>query len=155
MPRKSVLAAAAAAAAFAALAGAHAQDAEPTLGDPVSLRQTMMEQAGASMGAMGAIAKGEAEFDPRVVEASLRTLHAVALGYAPLFPEGSGSETSEAAPAIWTDADGFAAENAEFIANTAQALAMKPQSAEEMKQAMGLVGQSCKGCHEDYRVKKN
>ncbi len=155
MPRKTVLAAASAAVAFALAAAAHGSDVEPKLGDPVSLRQNMMEQAGASMGAMGAIAKGEAEFDARVVEASLRTLHAVALGYAPMFPEGSASETSEAGPAIWSDPDGFSAANAEFIANTAKALAMKPQSADEMKQAMGVVGQSCKGCHEDYRVKKN
>ncbi len=155
MPRKTVLATAAAAALAALAATAHGHDVEPKLDDPISLRQNLMKQAGASMGAMGAIAKGEAEFDARVVEASLRTLHAVALGYAPLFPEGSESDPSEAGPAIWTEADGFAEQNAKFIAATAQALAMKPQSADEMKQAMGVLGQSCKSCHEGYRVKKN
>ncbi|WP_339952044.1 cytochrome c [uncultured Albimonas sp.] len=157
MPRKSFVIASAAVAALAAasLGLAHAADVEPKIDDPVSLRMNLMKDAGAAVGIMAAIAKGEAEFEPRAVKGALLTLNAVALGFPAQFPQGATSETSEAAPAIWDDAAGFQETAAKFIADTQQAKSMPMTNADEMKAALGLVAQNCKACHENYRVKKN
>ncbi len=156
MPRQSLFAVAlVATTAVASLGFAHAADVEPKIDDPVSLRMNLMKDAGAAIGMMAAIAKGEAEFDERAVKGALLTLNAVALGFPAQFPEGATSETSEAAPAIWSDAAGFEKTAAKFIADTYQAKSMPVTNADEMKAAMGLVASNCKACHEAYRVKKN
>ncbi|MGM0585526.1 MAG: c-type cytochrome [Pseudomonadota bacterium] len=128
----------------------------PDLSEPISLRMNIMKQVGASMEAMGKMAKGETPFEERVAVAAMRTMRAGALGYAAQFPEGSdtGMET-EASPKIWEDRAGFEEAVAEFIADTGAALEMPPTNVEELKQAMGELGENCKGCHEDYRIKKD
>ncbi|SFI22291.1 c-type cytochrome [Albimonas pacifica] len=157
MPRKSRLIASTLVAAIAAAGFGFAQaaDVEPRIDDPISLRQNMMKDAGAAVGIMGAIAKGEAEFEPRAVKAALLTLNAVALGFPSQFPEGAISEASEAAPAIWEDRAGFEAAAAKFIADSQQAKTMPATNADEMKAAMGVVASNCRACHEKYRVQKN
>ncbi|MDF2232871.1 cytochrome c [Albimonas sp. CAU 1670] len=150
-----LIAAASACALMAAVAAAQAQDVTPKIDDPISLRQNLMKDAGASIGMLAAIAKGEAEFNAAAVKGALVALNAVALGFPAQFPEGSTSETSEASPKIWEDAAGFQSAAAKFIADTNQAKGMTITNADEMKQAMGLVGANCKACHESYRVKKN
>lgn len=128
----------------------------PDLSEPISLRMNIMKQVGASMEAMGKMAKGEEPFEARVAAASIRTMRAGALGYAAQFPEGSetGMET-EASPKIWEDREGFEEAIAEFIADTGAALEMPPTDVDELKQVMGELGQNCKSCHEDYRIKKD
>lgn len=156
MPRKlSLTAAAFGAACVAAIGVASATEVEPKLDDKVSLRKEMMHLTGASMGVMARIAKGEAEFDAGAVLGALRTMHAVSLGFADQFPEGSETAESEAGPKIWSDAAGFEAAVAKFIADTGAAVKLAPADAEGMKQAMGMVGANCKACHTDYRVKKD
>lgn len=148
--------AAAAAIALAGAATAHGDDVPADINDPVSLRMNMMSLTGASMGVMASIAKGEAEFDHRVVQSALRTIYAVSLGYANQFPEGSDTgHDTEASPKIWEDKAGFDKAVAKFISDSAAAVALKPQDVDGMKQAMGMVGSNCKSCHEDWRVKKN
>lgn len=138
----------------AGLSGASAADA-PALGDKVAIRQAMMKDTGAAMGVMARIAKGEAEFNAEAVLGALRTMNAVSLGFHDQFPEGSETATSEAGPKIWAEPDAFEAAVAKFVADTTAAVALAPADAEGMKQAMGLVGANCKGCHTDFRVKKN
>ena len=66
-----------------------------------------------------------------------------------LFPEGSGAET-DAKPAIWENPEDFAERLAAFdtaAANLAAAVA----AGEAVGPAAMQLGQSCKGCHDDYR----
>lgn len=142
------------AAALGAATLAHAADVEPKIDDPLTLRQNLMKDAGASIGMMAAIAKGEAEFEPRVVKAALVAMNAVALGFPAQFPAGSATGVTEASPKIWEDSAGFQAAAAKFIADTYAAKSMEIASADDMKKAMGLVGANCKACHESYRVQK-
>ena len=149
----SALSAGALAAAMALAPAAMAHDVKPELGDPISLRMNAMMQTGAAIGAMAAIAKGEAEFEPRVAVLALRTMHGVALGYGEMFPEGSetGNQT-KAAPAIWSDRAGFDAEVAKFIEVTGAAVAAPPQDLNGLRAALGQVGASCQSCHEGYQL---
>lgn len=128
----------------------------PDLDDPITLRMTSMKQVGAGMKALGQMAKGEIEFDAPLAQMSLRAMIAAASGYAGLFPEGSeeGHETT-AAPAIWTDRDGFEASLAEFLADLHVAVQSPPVDRAALAPLMQTLGGDCKSCHEDYRIKKN
>lgn len=73
------------------------------------------------------------------------------------FPEGSLSELSEARAEIWVDFDDFEAKS-EALATAAVNLAeTDPDDIDRsaLRQALKAMGQTCKSCHESYRVKKN
>lgn len=152
MKTPALILAATLAAATAALAASHGGGAP---GDPAAVRQHMMGQVGKAMGHLGAMAKGEQPFDARVVDASLRTMNAVALGFGGQFPAGSesGAET-EAAPAIWSDRAGFDASLAKFLADTGAAIEAQASDLDALRAVMGSVGGNCKSCHEGYRIPK-
>lgn len=124
-------------------------------GDPIAERKAMMKSVGAATGASAAMVKGQADFDPRVAMLALRTMNAVALGYAGKFPVGSesGGKTT-ASPKIWEDSAGFAAAVAKFEADTAAALAAPAADLDAFKAQFGSVAANCSACHETYRVKK-
>jgi len=121
--------------------------------NPIASRQTIMKNVGASMGGLGKMAKGELEFDAVTAEFALRTLNVASHGYGELFPEGSdtGAE-NRAAPEIWSDRAGFDAEIAKLQESTGAAVAAPPTSVEELGQTLASVGDSCKTCHEGFRL---
>jgi len=124
--------------------------------DPILVRQKIMKSNGAVAKPAGAMLKGEMEFDPVVANAAIRTMNAVAYTFGNHFPAGSetGMDTT-AAPKIWEDMAGFEAKLAQFQKDTDAAAAAEPKDLEAFKAAMGPVFKNCKGCHEDYRIKKN
>jgi cytochrome c556 len=74
------------------------------------------------------------------------------------FPAGTGPESgvkTDAKPEVWTDAAGFAAARTAFV-READKWAQLSNSADRSawKDAAASLGQSCKGCHDKYRVKK-
>ena len=129
---------------------AHAAD------DTIKTRQAIMDTVGTAAEAGGKMVKGEAPFDARVAQLALRAMNAASYGYGFYFPEGSetGGET-EAAPKIWEDRNGFEAELAKFQQASAKAVAAKPADLASFRTSFGEVTQSCKSCHESYRIKKN
>jgi len=66
-----------------------------------------------------------------------------------LFPEGS--EGGDALPAIWTNKEDFAKRMTAFE-EAAVAMKAAVASGEGVGPAMQGLGQSCKGCHDDYRA---
>ena len=107
---------------------------------PQVVRQNLMKEIGRSVGAMGAIAKGEKPYDAAVVEQSLTTIRANIEAFPDQFPAGTedGYET-EALPAVW--------ENPAFL------VAM-PGDQAAVGEAMRRLGATCSDCHETFRVKK-
>jgi cytochrome c556 len=74
------------------------------------------------------------------------------------FPTGSGPDSgvkTDAKAEIWTDAGGFAAARDGFVreANKWTQLGTSGDAA-AWKEGVAALGQSCKGCHDKYRVKK-
>lgn len=131
-------------------------DVVPDVSDPITLRMTAMKQVGAAMGAMGAMAKGETEFDARVAELALRGVLAASVGYGGLFPEGTEEgHGTEAGPAIWSDREGFEAKLADLVSAAHAAVQAPPQDLQAMQAAMGSVGGTCRACHTDYRVRRD
>jgi len=74
-----------------------------------------------------------------------------------LFPAGTGpdsGEKTEALAAIWEKPDAFKAASDKLItAATALRSAAEAKDAAAAKAALGEVGMSCKGCHDDFREK--
>ena len=68
-----------------------------------------------------------------------------------LFPEGSAGDT-RAAPSIWEDRDGFDAALQEFADATATAIEAAPATLEDARPALGPIFQTCKNCHDNYRL---
>ena len=69
-----------------------------------------------------------------------------------LFPEGSDTGDTEAAPAIWEDREGFDQALQEWADATAAALEAAPATLEDAKPVLGGVFGTCKNCHDTYRI---
>jgi len=116
-------------------------------------RQELMEGVGKAAKPLGAMLKGEQEYDLATASASLTTFQDAAGKFAALFPEGTetGAET-EAAPAIWEDRAGFEAALQDWSDATAAALSAAPADLDSAKPVLGAVFKTCKGCHDTYRI---
>ena len=124
-------------------------------GTPQLERHELMEGVGKAAKVIGAMFRGEAEYDAAAVQKSLQTIQAAAGKFGDLFPEGSETgEGTEAAPAIWEDREGFNAALQDWADATAAAIAAAPATLDDAKPAVGPVFQTCKGCHDSYRIEE-
>lgn len=113
-------------------------------------RESVMKAIGGHMGAMANSLKGQ-------VFTENLALHAKAMSNLAditptLFPEGSGTDKSEALPAIWENPDQFKASMDAFV-KAAKAMDAAVASGNMAAIGPGLqdLGKSCKGCHDDFR----
>lgn len=123
---------------------------------PVEKREAAMGVVGKSTGLIGDMAKGEKPFDAAMANQALADMRAAAEGFADLYPEGTEGETTNkflAAPAVWTDRAGFEAELTKFQDALDAAIEANPQDQAALGAAFGPVGQSCRSCHEGYRLR--
>lgn len=124
--------------------------------DAIKDRQDKMKIVGKSMGIVGKMAKGQADFDGAAALAAFVAMKNAAQGYETLFPDGTETAgNTEAAPAIFTDRAGFEVKVANFEASLVKVTATAPASVEALGAMVGEVGQNCGACHKAYRVKKN
>ena len=130
--------------AAAAYAGGHS---------PVEQRQAAMKAVGGEMRPLGAMAKGDIEFDILVAMASFQTMRDAAAVAQPLFmaPSENGEET-RAMPEIWAADSDFDDRMAQLIASLDAALAAEPSDVNSYRPLFGAVAGTCKGCHEKYRA---
>ena len=137
------------AASLMATAGAGAVD------DPIKVRQALMTSQGVHLGALGAIAKGEAPYT------ELANGHAFAVlrisgAITSVFPEGSGSGDTRAKPEIWEDWAKFEQAAADLEAAAAGMVeAAKTGDLAAIGAALGKVGGACGGCHKPFRKEQN
>ena len=122
--------------------------------DSIKIRQALMTNLGANMGALGAIAKGEAPHsDLAAYQAGAIAKTAGVLLV--VFPEGGGTGETAALPAIWQDWAKFE----QAVANIQDAVpqlveAAKSGDAGQIGAALGAVGKTCGGCHDAFRKKQ-
>ena len=139
--------------ATASVAGSHAlKDLEK----PVAARHHQMQMVAYHIGILGAVAKGEMEYDAAMVSASASNIAALAsMERATLWIEGTEqgvSKGSRAKAEIWSDPDGFA-EKFKAMADASTAL-IGAADAAAVGAGIGALGGSCKACHEKYRGPK-
>ncbi|MEM8703924.1 MAG: cytochrome c [Pseudomonadota bacterium] len=125
--------------------------------DPIATRQDIMSSVGAAAGLGGGMMKGQLDYSPAAGKAAIAAMNAASVSFGSFFPAGSDQGDTEAAPAIWENADGFAAEIAKFSAAAGKAMEASgkggPADLDAFKAAMGPIFGTCKSCHETYRTK--
>ncbi len=120
----------------------------------VKYRQNTMEAIGGHMGALAQIAKGEVDHKDHIPVhvASLAALSGIAPA---LFGADSreGADT-EALPKIWEDPAAFKERLTAFrTAATDLDAVVKAGDMTQFPAALGALGKSCKGCHDDFKKK--
>lgn len=119
----------------------------------VKERMALMKDLGSHMKAMRPMARGETEIDAAAISNAANDIAHHAEMLTTLFPKGSGGGVSEASPMIWEDPNGF---SKQFEALSAAAAALRDASADsaQFSAAYKRLGETCRDCHKDYRVKK-
>jgi cytochrome c556 len=118
----------------------------------IDLRQRVMDVNAAVVTLTTAMIESSVPFDVEVARAALRSL-AHDLEVFPLyFPPGSDKGETKAAPAIWSDMDGFKAAAAKLAAD-ASAAADTLATLDDLVIAMvGTISSDCGSCHAKYRL---
>ena len=120
--------------------------------DALDYRKAVMTALRGHIGASSMIARGLIENEGQLV-AHAQGIAAASAELGRIFPAGSNVGESEALPAIWDDAEGFA----EAVANMQSAANAFVEAAESgdaaaIGAAFRNVGMGCRGCHDNYRV---
>jgi cytochrome c556 len=144
-------------AALIASAGFAASHTMSSSNKAVSARHAQMQMIGYHTGLLGAIAKGEADYDAATVKTAAANIAALAaLDGGTLWLDGTAQgevDGSRAKAEIWSDPAGFAGKFKD-LEKAAMAM-MEAGDAAAVGAAMGGIGGACKACHEGYRGPKN
>lgn len=145
----------------AAFVGAASGDghADKAMKAAIDARKNVMRLNSYHLGILGAMAKGDVEYDSATAAAAASNLLATAtLDRSVLWVPGSvqGDVPGTRAKAeIWSDAAGFD-KVATNLETTAEALvAAAGMDLEALRGAIGPVGKACNACHDDYRGPRN
>ena len=140
--------------ATAAFAGSHSDKAAK---DAVAARHAQMQIVSYSTGILGAMAKGEVEFDAALASSAATNLNAMAkLDLATLWVPGTEQgaiDGSRAKAEVWSDSAGFVEKFAAL--EKASADMMGAADVDAVNTGIGAIGAACKACHETYRGPKN
>lgn len=121
----------------------------------IEYRQSAMTVTARSVGVLAAMAKGDMPFNKEVAQrhatliASLSDLPLTAGAYGPGTDKGA---PTKADPKVWSEADKFKAAYEKF-AMAARALPAAAADQKSLQAALGDLGKTCKGCHDDFRQK--
>ncbi len=139
---------------WAAIAGlglaAGLATAAVSAGNPVEERQATMKGVAKSMKEGGAL---QAAFDAAKAKTTMDNVAAAAKKLKGLYPAGSDADPKSGAdPKVWTQKADFEKRLAEMGALAANA--GKAKDADAYKAAYKSLGETCKSCHDVYRLKK-
>jgi cytochrome c556 len=144
-------------AALVATAGYAASHAATSSNAAVSARHAQMQMVAYNIGMLGAVAKGEVEFDTEMVQSAATNMKMLAaMDTTSLWLDGTAQgevDGSRAKTEVWSDRAGFIAKFKQ-MEDAADTL-MTAASLDDVRAGMGALGGSCKACHETYRGPKN
>ncbi len=140
----------------AAIAGVPAVAQEMSAAERAhQLRNSHMSLYSANLGPLVGMARGEVEYDAETAALHAGNIAAyAAVDLTPLWIEGSSSEEledSRALPSIWENLEDVAAYQQSLEEAALAAAEAAPEGQEAFVAAFREVGQTCGGCHEDYR----
>jgi cytochrome c556 len=125
--------------------------------DQIKARQAEMKANGKAMGVLVPMIKGEAPYDAAAVKASLDAIAVLekaaddVKAWDASSKDGATVETW-AKPEIWAEGSKFGAKYKAWV-DARAALAATTDEA-SFKAAFAALGESCKGCHEEFRRPK-
>ena len=126
----------------------------------IEARQAMFRLYGWNFGTLSAMAKEKAPYDAERAAAAAANLDALAnLDQDGFWPPGSdneteGNATTRALPAIWETFPEIVEKADALKASTATLKGTAGEGLDALRGAIGDVGGSCKGCHDDYRAER-
>jgi cytochrome c556 len=124
--------------------------------DQVKTTQAVMKGNGKNAGTLAAMVKGDKPYDQATVDTALAQLDDTAKKLPTLFPDSIKGMKPDgdysASPKVWEDKAGFDAHIATFAKAVADAKG-SVKDLDTLKVALPVIGKSCGGCHETYRVK--
>jgi len=121
----------------------------------IEYRQASMTVLARSTGALGAMAKGDVPFNKEVAQrhanliAGLSDLPLTAGAFGPGTDKGAPHKSD---PKVWSQPDKFKAAYDKFT-TAAHALPAAAADQKTLASALGDLGKTCKGCHDDFRTK--
>jgi len=115
----------------------------------VKKRMETMKDVGAVMKELGAMVKGEVDFDAAIVAKRGGDLKSHAASIPALFPANSIHGPSEALPQIWENFEEFSQIASELESAAAALSGVTQLSA--LPAGLLAAGKTCKACHSDYR----
>jgi cytochrome c556 len=146
-------------AAFAGIATAQEATTPAPLApaEAYALRETHMKGYAQQLQVLGPMAQGQTPYDAAAAQAAADAIlaNATSADWDVMWSEGSAQgeiEGSEALPAIWENAEDFEAKHQALIDAATNLQAAAGTDLASLQAALGGVGQSCGGCHQNYRV---
>ena len=136
---------------------ASSQGQAASAAEVVKARQQGLKSLGAAFKVIRDELKGDSPDATKIRTASADITQAAAAieGW---FPAGTGPDSgvkTDAKPEVWTDPAGFASARDAFVREGKKwAQLGNSTDASAWKEGTVSLGQSCKGCHDKYRVKK-
>jgi cytochrome c556 len=121
----------------------------------VKQRQAAMTLQGKYAGPLGAMAQGKAPYNADTVAFNAAMLDALSRMPWDGFAESTKDVKSAALPAVWTEGAKFK-EAQDNFQKAVQALVAVSRGGDEaaQKAAIGAVGKTCGGCHQNFREKQ-
>lgn len=119
-------------------------------------RQGQFRIMAINLGTLGAMAKGEVDYDADAATMAAESIVSVStIHQQPLWPEGSSEmdmDGTRAKPEIWDNWEDFASKWS-ALGDAAEAMQTAAgEGAEAIGPALGKLGGACKACHDDYRA---
>ena len=118
------------------------------------LRQSVFKLLGSNMGPLGAMARGKKPLDAKVVEKNAIRINQLSL----MIADYSRTDTSkysvktEALATIWQESDNYAKAIEKLtVASSNLISAAKTNDESAIKKAIGGVGKTCGGCHDNFK----
>jgi cytochrome c556 len=118
----------------------------------IEYRESVMTVMAAHFGRIGAVVKGETPYNKDEVAKNAAIV--AMMSNLPWQAFGPGTEGGKSRPDVWSDSAKFksAAEKLQVAAANLNT-ATQSGDLESIKKAFGATGQTCKGCHDDFKKK--
>ena len=128
--------------------------------DQIEGRQGYFQMLKFNMGVLGAMAKGKRDYDAELAQSIANNLkNASLMDNSLMWPKGSDmdaeglSDKTKAKPGLWAADSDVGEKHKNWVAKTEIMAANAGQGIDALRAAIGPLGKSCKGCHEEYKAK--
>lgn len=119
------------------------------------LRHSVFTMLGANMGTLGAMAKGKIPLNAKVVEKNATRINQLSYMIADYTKINTSAYKvkTEALPKVWSDRDAFEKSIDDLTLASAKLIkAAKSTDERKIKAAIGGVGKTCGGCHDNFKA---
>ena len=129
--------------------------------DIIEARQAFMQVYKFNIGLVGAMAKGEVEYNAEIAQNAANNLLALSkMKNGPMWPQGSSKadpglkEKTNALPETWTTWPKVSERHADLTSALEDFVKVAGKDLNSLRGGMKSVGDGCKGCHKDFRAEK-